>query len=164
MYGARGFSRASPASVSLRPLAQASFPLARLVVLVDAVDGPRELVRPVGIADRRGLVDAIAPAEGVLNRQQQQVGSRREERLDERERRAHRIGHDAEILGDEFRAGAAKQIHQPLALRELRRLVARREESVAALFHLSVRAVEADEMIDAVAVVQIRAAARALAQ
>src|SRR6185503_1918481 len=51
-----------------------------------------------------------------------------------------------------------------LAERLLRRLVGRREEPVTALLRFSVGAVEADEVIDAVAVEEIGAAARALAK
>ena len=81
-----------------------------------------------------------------------------------RERRADEIGHGAEIFGDDLGAGAAEQIEHTLAERKLRRLVGRREEAVAAVARPSVGAIEADEVIDAIAVVQIGAAARALAQ
>ena len=49
--------------------------------------------------------------------------------LEARERRAHEIGHGAEILGDDLRAGAAKQIEHRFAERSLRRLVRRREDA-----------------------------------
>src|SRR5207253_31803 len=81
-----------------------------------------------------------------------------------RERRADEIGDDSEILGDDFRAGLAKDREHAFAERDLRRFVGRREERAAAVLRIGVRAVEADEVIDAVSVVEVRAAARALAQ
>ena len=81
-----------------------------------------------------------------------------------RERRADEIGHRAEILGDDLDAGLAEDAEHPLAERDLRRLVGRREERLAAVLRPRVGPIEADEMIDAVAVVEIRAAPRALAQ
>src|SRR5207247_9166359 len=81
-----------------------------------------------------------------------------------RERRAHEIGDGAEILGDDLRARAAEDLEETLAERLLRSLVGRREERLAAVLRPSVRPVEADEVIDAIAVEQIGAAPRALAQ
>ena len=40
---------------------------------MEPVGGPREHVCPVAVADRRGQVDAIAPPEDILHRQQHQV-------------------------------------------------------------------------------------------
>ena len=57
-----------------------------------------------------------------------------------------------------------KMLEQPLAERELRRFVGRREEALAAVLQPAVGAIEADEVIDAVAVEEIGAAPRALAE
>src|SRR5262245_2682320 len=81
-----------------------------------------------------------------------------------RERRADEVRNGAEILRDDLGAGRAEEIEEPLAELLLRALVGRCEERFAAVFRPAVGAIEADEMIDAVAVENIGAAPRPLAQ
>ena len=84
--------------------------------------------------------------------------------LESRERRADEVRHGAEVLGDDLRAGLTEDGEHLLSERGLLRLVGRREERLAAGARPAVGAIEADEMIDTVAVEQLRTAARAIAQ
>src|SRR6185503_20876803 len=82
--------------------------------------------------------------------------------LEARERGADEAGNHAEILGDDRRAGVAEQLENRFALPGLRGLLKRVEERLARR-RLAVRAVQADEMIDPVAVIERGHPARALA-
>ena len=82
-----------------------------------------------------------------------------------RQRGAHEIGHGAEILGDDFGAGAAKDARARVSpSASCAGSSAGVKNAVAAVARPAVGAIEADEMIDAVAVEEIGAAPRALAQ
>ena len=67
-----------------RPRAQARLPLAGFRHLVQSIDRPGQPEGPVAIVDGRGLVDPIAPAEDVLHRKQHQIGTRRQQHLEQR--------------------------------------------------------------------------------
>src|SRR5437762_9951575 len=102
------------------PLAQPNRALVGFGVSAEAIDGPWEAERPVLLGDGRGLVDAIAPAEGVLNRQQQQIGSRREQRLEQDVANLGRVGDRRDVAA----AGEALDERQlrhfcPLVLRRV---------------------------------------------
>src|SRR5437762_689332 len=77
---ARGSGRSKPA-VFPCPLPQLRLPLACFGFIVEPIARPRQAERPVVLADGRRRIDAIRPAEHVLNRKQQQLRSRREQRL-----------------------------------------------------------------------------------
>src|SRR5262249_48670284 len=80
------------------------------------------------------------------------------------QRLAHEVGHRAEVLGDDLAAGRAKNADDRLAERQLIRFVGRREVRRAAVAGPAVGAIEADEVIDAVAVEKVGTTPRALAQ
>ena len=80
-----------------------------------------------------------------------------------RERRAHEIGHRPEIFRDDFGAAFAEDAEQPLPERDLLGFGRGRKKWGAAVSRTPVRAVETDEVIDAVSVEQIGAAPRTLA-
>src|SRR5436190_6722446 len=81
-----------------------------------------------------------------------------------RERFADEIWNRAEVLGDDFGAGGTKQAEDPLTERHLCGLIGRREKGFAPVDGAAVGSIEADEVIDPVSVVEIRAAARALSK
>src|SRR3954465_9999430 len=82
---------------------------------------------------------------------------------DPRQRLAHEVGDDAEVLGDDAGALLAEECEEPFALPRLRRFVARGEVGPAVAFP-DEGAIEADEVIDAKAVVEAGAPPGALAQ
>ena len=63
------------------PLREAIRSLRRLGLRCHPIDRPRQHVRPIDFVDRRGLIDAIAPAEDVLDWQQDEVRSRVEHEI-----------------------------------------------------------------------------------
>jgi hypothetical protein len=71
---------------------------------------------------------------------------------------------DARTKSGTVPRSSAEQIEDRLAERALRRLAGRREKPFAAVLHATVCAVEADEMIDAVAVEEIGVPARPFPQ
>src|SRR5438094_10677917 len=77
---------------------------------------------------------------------------------------ADEIRNRPEIFGDDFGAGLAKDLQHAFAERVLLAFVGRREKRTASIARPAVRPVEADQMIDPVAVEEIRTAARALAK
>src|SRR5438874_4352489 len=85
-----GRVQSSTPSVSFGPDAELLLALAGLGNLVERIDRPRQPERPVAVADRARFVDAIAPAEDILNWRQQQIRRRREQRFEQRV--AHRDG------------------------------------------------------------------------
>src|SRR5262249_9142142 len=85
--------------------------------------------------------------------------------LEPRERGAYEIGNGAEVFGDDFRSGLAEQLEDAIAERQLCLFASRRERRFAAAGARSrIGAVEADQVIDPVAVVERRAASSAVAQ
>src|SRR5215213_4266125 len=62
---------------------QEPLPLGRVLHVDKTIRRPRELEAPVLIVNLRRLVDPIAPAEYVLDGEQQQVGCRAEQRLEQ---------------------------------------------------------------------------------
>src|SRR5262249_10851422 len=81
-----------------------------------------------------------------------------------RQRLAYEVGNKAKIFRDNLRARIDKDVQQPLAERDLIGFLGRREERRPAVAWTAVGAVETHEMIDAVAVIQIGAAPRSLAE
>src|SRR4029450_5445906 len=81
-----------------------------------------------------------------------------------RQRRPHEVRDDAEVFGDDVAPGRAKDGERVLAKGVLLRLVGGPEEGPASAARAAVRAVEADEVIDAVAVVQVGAPTRPRAE
>ena len=81
-----------------------------------------------------------------------------------RERLADEIRNEPEILGRDLRGRVREEREDPLALRDLIRLVAGVETTGRLANGARVRPKEADEMIDAVAVIQAAHALHALAQ
>src|SRR6185503_21231587 len=83
--------------------------------------------------------------------------------LEARQRLADERRDDAEILRDDARAGGAEHVVHALPLQHLL-FLDRRDEGGAAVGLADVGAEEADEMIDAVAVIEVGAAPRARRQ
>ena len=81
-----------------------------------------------------------------------------------RERLADVVGNRPEILRDDLGARLAEDREHAFAERDLIGLVLRREESFAAVARPAEGPIEADEMIDAVAVVEVGRPPRAIAQ
>src|SRR5688572_18846351 len=230
-----------------RERAQKRRPLLRLRPDIEIVYRPRQPPRPVLVVHDRGQVDAVAPAEEVLERDDDDVRAGTEKSAKERiagagaERGAriaaslaesgdfgaevtflragvvppfgerfgivraadsHRFGtvprriaeglaravpfalppqhfetrdaqtpqrlpdevrDEAEILGNDLRAGLLEDPHDALALGDLRWFVGRREVCAAVGLAYE-RAVEADQMIDAKSIVELAAAPRPLPQ
>src|SRR5262249_45153361 len=81
-----------------------------------------------------------------------------------RQRRAHEIGHGAEIFHDNLRSRLAEDGEHLLAEPKLVRLFRRYEKGVAAAQGTAVRTIEADDKIDPIAVEQARVAPGSLPQ
>src|SRR5207253_4079070 len=80
----------SAPAVSLDEAAKAAGALDRRWLGDQVIHRPRQPPRPVDVVDNGGRVDAIAPAEDVLDGQQEHVGSGGENRRDDRV--AHGVG------------------------------------------------------------------------
>src|ERR671937_1128042 len=79
------------------PLSQGRRSLRSFYLRANAVGGPREPVRPVLLTHGRRLVDAVPPAEDVLDRQQQQIRPGRKERFKERVAHTRRVRRGVEV-------------------------------------------------------------------
>ena len=82
-------------SISPRPFREPRCDRHCLGLVQHPIDEPWQTPRPVRRVNGGGLVDAVPPAEDVLNRQDQGVGARRIQRLDQRV--AHREGQSGRL-------------------------------------------------------------------